>query len=360
MNQLDENWHDWRWQLRNQASTVETLAHHLALTEEERTAITALADRFRLGVTPYYLSLIDPEDPGCPIRRQAIPTLAEGVISPGERPDPLSEERDMPLLGLTRRYPNRVLLYVTHTCAVYCRHCTRRRKVGDPASNGLGDALTQAIDWIVEHPEIDDVVLSGGDPLSLSDRRLEQLLEQLHPHTRMIRLGTRHPTTLPQRITPALCRVLARFPPLYVMTHFNHPRECTPAAATALARLVDAGCVLANQSVLLKGINDDAAVLTALHDWLLAHRCRPYRLYHCDFEEGLRQFRVPLSEGHALLTDLRERTSGLAMPEYVVDLPGGHGKALVASGVRENDRWIFEAWDGHTVVLTTDGLDGPS
>ena len=351
---------DWRWQLRHQVRTLEQLENAIRLTDDERSAVIDLADRFRLGITPYYLSLMDPDDPSCPIRRQAVPTLAEGEIGPGEDADPLAEDRDAPLLGLTKRYPNRVLLYVTHTCAVYCRHCTRRRKVGDPRSTSLGDPLDAAIRWIADHPEVDDVILSGGDPLSLSDKKLADLLGRLRPHADIIRIGTRHPTTLPQRITPELCRILADHPPLYVMTHFNHPRECTPAAARALDLLADAGTVLCNQSVLLSGVNDDAASLAALHRWLLKHRCRPYRLYHCDFSEGLRQFRVPFPRGLDLIEQLRGRTSGLAMPAYLIDLPDGHGKVPVASGQRQGDRWTFTSWRGDQVVLLQDGLDLPT
>jgi lysine 2,3-aminomutase len=347
---------DWKWQLRNQVRTLEQLKVHLVLTPEEIQAVASLTDRFRLGITPYYLKLMDPKDPACPIRRQAVPLMAEGTILSGESSDPLAEEANMVVPGLTRRYPNRALLYVSHSCAVYCRHCTRRRKVSDPESRLDVNVLTQAIQWIADHPEVDDVILSGGDPLSLSDARLAQLLAALRPHVRMIRLGTRHPTTLPQRITPELCKVLERYPPIYVMTHFNHPKECTPEAGRALNRLADAGCVLSNQSVLLRGVNDEAEVLSALHRWLLEHRCRPYRLYHCDFSEGVAHFRVPLSEGLEILGNLRGHTSGLAVPEYVVDLPGGLGKSPVGEGHYRQGTWTFLSYTGESVELHEDGM----
>ncbi|MFT5683558.1 MAG: lysine 2,3-aminomutase [Myxococcota bacterium] len=348
---------DWRWQLRNQYRTRTQLEAVFPLTGEERAAIDLLTDRFQLGITPYYLSLMDPDDPDCPIRRQAIPRLAEGITHPGESADPLAEERDMPVPGITHRYPNRALLYVTHLCAVYCRHCTRRRKVSNPTTHTPPEKLDAAVRWLADHPEVDDVVLSGGDPLSLSDARLDRLLTQIRPHVSIIRIGSRHPTTMPQRITPALCAVLAKHPPIFVMTHFNHPRECTPQAARACQMLVDAGCVLSNQTVLMRGINDDVATLDALHRWLLAQRCRPYRLYHCDFTEGVRHFRVPLGHGLELMDALRGPSSGLAMPEYMVDLPGGHGKVVVREGVRTGTRWTFRSWQGVEVVLLADGMD---
>jgi lysine 2,3-aminomutase len=348
---------DWRWQLRNQLRTRDRLEAVFPLTAEEGAAIDALTDRFQLGITPYYLSLMDQDDPDCPIRRQAIPRLAEGIIHPGELPDPLAEERDMPVPGITHRYPNRALLYVTHLCAVYCRHCTRRRKVSDPHTHTPQDQLDAAVRWLAETPAVDDVVLSGGDPLSLSDARLDRLLTQIRPHVSIIRLGTRHPTTMPQRITPALCAVLAKHPPIFVMTHFNHPRECTPQAARACQMLADAGCVLNNQTVLMRGINDDTETLKDLHRWLLAARCRPYRLYHCDFTEGVRHFRVPLSRGLQLMDTLRGATSGLAMPEYMVDLPGGYGKMVVREGTQAGARWTFRSWQGVEVVLYNDGMD---
>ena len=346
----------WTAQMRGQIRTLAQLEAHIDLTTDERQAIELLASRFRLGISPYYLELIDPKDPDCPIRRQAIPRMAEGELAVGEMEDPLAEDRDMPSPALTRRYPNRALFYVTHTCAVYCRHCTRRRKVSDPGSAVRKSQWQAAADWLKEHPEVDDLVISGGDPLTLSDKKIEELLVTVRPHVSIIRIGTRQPTTLPQRITPELCELLARFQPIYIMTHFNHPKECTPEAAQALEALANAGCVLSNQAVLMRGINDDAEILSQLHKWLLAHRCRPYRLYHCDYTEGTQQFRTPFSRGLEIMRTLRGPSSGLGMPEYMVDLPHGWGKVLVSEGVRIDEDWKFTNWEGHEMLLEQDGL----
>ena len=349
-------WSDWRWQLRHQLRTVADLEGWITLTNDERAAVSATAARFRLGITPFYASLMHPTDPGCPIRRQAVPTLAELRVGPLERPDPLAEERDMPVPGLTRRYPDRVLLYTSHTCAVYCRHCTRRRKVSNPASAPLAAQLERALTWIAAHREVRDVVLSGGDPLSLGDAALDRLLGRLKAidHVQIVRIGTRHPTTLPQRITRGLLDVLHRHRPVYLMTHFNHPTELTPEAAQGLAALHDAGSVLANQTVLLAGVNDDAAVLTELSQRLLAHRVRPYRWYHCDHSEGTGHFRTTIDRDAALLRALEVSTSGLGVPQLVVDLPGGRGKAAVGSGAARRNpdgTWVLRGRDGSEVVL---------
>lgn len=350
------DWADWRWQLRHRLRTADALEQIVPLTDDERRACAITADRFRLGVTPYYASLIDPDDPACPIRRQAIPTSAEALIHPDERADPLSEERDMPVPGLTRRYPDRVLLYTTHTCAVYCRHCTRRRKVSDPGSAPPRQHLDAAIDWIAEHPEIRDVILSGGDPLSLPDRTLDRLLGRLAaiPHVQIVRIGTRNPTSLPQRITPELCEIFRKYPPLYLMTHFNHERECTPQAAQAATRLAEAGCVMANQAVLLRGVNDSPEAQIALSHALLAMRIRPYRLYQCDLSEGTSHFRTSLRRGIEILDAMRGRTSGLSMPELIVDLPDGHGKVPIHPGhvvERAADHWVLRSYQGERVVV---------
>ena len=342
----------WKWQLRNQIRTLKQLRQVFPLTAEEIEAIEVLNDTFRLGITPYYLSLMDSTDPKCPIRRQAIPLLAEQHWSEQEVPDPLAEERDMPVVGVTNRYPNRALLYVTHTCAVYCRHCTRRRKVGDSSSHQSKSQLEAAIEWINANPQLDDIVLSGGDPLSLSNTRLNELLAALKRPNRILRIGTRHPTTLPQRITSELCAVFRDHGPIYIMTHFNHPRECTPEAAEALTRLADAGCVLSNQTVLLKGVNDNAQTLQTLNKWLLYNRCRPYRLFHCDYTQGVGHFRVPLSQGLEIIQEMRGYSSGLEIPEYVIDLPNGLGKVPVAEGQSTGEGlWMFTTWAGEQITI---------
>ena len=350
MNSVD--WNSWKWQLRHQIRSLGQLEQVFPLTDEEKTAIQILDETFRMGITPYYLGLMDPADPKCPIRRQAIPLIAEQDWSPQEVPDPLAEERDMPVIGVTHRYPNRALLYVTHTCAVYCRHCTRRRKVGDASSHQSKSRLEKAIDWINNNQQIDDIVLSGGDPLSLSNNRLEDILSGLRRCNRIVRIGTRHPTTMPQRITDELCLILKRYPPIYIMTHFNHPKECTPEAARALSMLVDAGCILSNQTVLLKGINDDANTLQTLNKWLLSNRCRPYRLFHCDYTQGVGHFRVPMSKGLKIIQQMRGASSGLEIPEYVIDLPSGLGKVPISEGRKiQDNQWEFTNWSGEQIQI---------
>lgn len=348
-------WQDWRWQLRSQLRTAADLEAWITLTPAERRGLEATKDRFRFGVTPYYASLMHPTDAACPIRRQAIPSVDELEVGPLESADPLAEERDMPVPGLTRRYPDRVLLYTSHTCAVYCRHCTRRRKVARADSAPSGGQLDRALAWIADHPEVRDVVLSGGDPLSLGDAVLDRLLGRLLaiPHVELVRIGTRHPTSLPQRIDAGLVDVLRRHRPVFVMTHFNHPRELTDVATSALGALADAGVVLSNQAVLLRGINDDVEVMRALCQGLLARRVRPYRLFHCDYTAGTGHLRTRLADDLALMAQLAGHTSGLAVPELVVDLPGGGGKSSPARGWRRDadGRWILRSYRGDEVVL---------
>lgn len=345
------SWDDWRWQLRNRLDTVEKLERVVRLTDQERQAIVRVARSFRVGITPYYASLIDPNDPACPIRRQSIPRPEELERRFDELYDPLAEERDMPAPGLTHRYPDRVLLYTTHVCAVYCRFCNRRRKVGSAASVPSRADFAKAIDYIRRTPQVRDVLVSGGDPLSYSDARLDELLGALRriPHVEIIRLATRNPVTLPHRVTPELVDVLRRHHPIYVNTHFNHPRECTPEAERALTRLADGGCVVGNQMVLLKGINDEAELVRRMNRWLLARRCRPYYIFQCDPAEGISHFRAPVEAGLRILGGLRGWTSGLAVPHFVVDLPGGGGKvALEPNSLisRRGRAFTFRNWAG--------------
>ena len=358
----EEDWNDWRWQTRKQLRTAEQLQAVMELDEEEVIACERSLSRFRLGLTPYYASLVDSDDPGCPIRRQAIPRLDELRLNPEDRHDPLGEEEDMPVPGLTWRYPDRVLLYTSHQCAVYCRHCTRRRKVSDPSSSLGREQLENALAFIAENTVIRDVVLSGGDPLSLSNKRLRWLLQSLWaiPHVEIIRLGTRHPVTLPQRIDAELCEIVAEVQPIYVNTHFNHPKECTREAFLATTRLANAGCVLGNQMVLLKGVNDDAEIVKELNRKLLMMRVRPYYIYQCDPAEGISHFRVPLEHGIEILRKLQGWTSGLALPHYVIDLPGGGGKVTLAPDpvvAREGSAWLLRNYRGEVVrVEDAEGL----
>ncbi len=325
-NVPDASWRDWRWHLHHRLRTAADLERVLPLTNDERAACAQVP--FPVSVTPYYASLIDPADPNCPIRAQAVPRGAELTTAAGDSDDPLAEEAHEVAPGLTHRYPDRALLYTTHACAVYCRHCNRRRKVGNPASAPSRDELGQALAYLRSHREVRDLLVSGGDPLSLSDDRLATLLGELRriEHLEIIRLATRMPVTLPQRITPVLAGMVRAYHPLYVSTHFNHERECTSEAGAALSLLADAGVVLNNQMVLLKGVNDDAPMVRRMNQWLLKNRCRPYYIFQCDAVNGVRHFRTPVEKGLAIIDNLRGWTSGLAVPHYVVDLPGGGGK----------------------------------
>lgn len=345
----DSDWSDWRWQMRHRVTTLAELETLIELTPEERTGITARTPVFPFAVTPYYLSLV--QGPGCPVRRQAVPHADELITTPWDMVDPLAEEEHSPVPILSHRYPDRALLYVTHNCPVYCRHCTRQRKVGDATSSPDRSAIAAALEYLRITPAIKDVLISGGDPLSLSDGRLVEIVAELRtiPSVEIIRLCTRNPVTLPQRITPELLTALRPHHPIFVNTHFNHPRECTPEAALALNRLADAGFAVGNQMVLLRGINDDATTVETLNRWLLRQRCRPYYILQCDPVGGTAHLRTPVDAGVQILDALRGRLSGLGVPQLVVDLPGGGGKVtLVPDRLlrREGARMVFRNVDG--------------
>jgi lysine 2,3-aminomutase len=335
----DDEWSDWKWQFRNRLSTPEQLENAFPLTTREREAARRSRDLFRLGITPHWATLIDPADEHCPMRLQAIPRLDELSPTAFEREDPLAEEAHSPVPGLVHRYPDRVLLLVTHECPLYCRYCTRRRIVGDQRGTDPVQLL-EAIDYIRRTPAVRDVVISGGEPLGLSDRRLEQILALLRsiPHVEIIRLGTRAPVVLPQRITADLVSMLRRFHPIWLNTHFNHPLELTPPATrVAMERIVDAGIPTGNQTVLLRGVNDCPVIMRRLMHELVKVRCRPYYLYSCDHSQGLGHFRVPVETGLEILESLWGHTSGLAIPVFVVDAPGGGGKIPLLPNYRVSD-----------------------
>ncbi len=324
----EDQWNSWVWQQQNRVRNKEGLLELLNLSADEKEAVEKSEGVFNMSITPYYASLMDKDDPNCPVRQQAVPKMGEFHILETDLEDPLGEEKDMPVPGITHRYPDRVLFYTTHNCPVYCRHCTRKRKVSDPKTAARQDQIEEGLEYIRNHPEVRDIVISGGDPLSNSDQRLEQILKALReiPHVEIIRLGTRNPVTLPQRITPALTEMLAKYAPIYVNTHFNHPKECTKEAFDACARLVNAGCVVGNQMVLLKGVNDDPKVVKELNHKLLMMRVRPYYIFQCDLAQGISHFRTPIETGLNIIENLRGWTSGLAVPHFVVDAPGGGGK----------------------------------
>jgi lysine 2,3-aminomutase len=315
---------DWRWQATNRITTAEELRQIVTLTDSEEEAIARSEGLFRIGVTPHYASLIDRDDPACPIRLQAIPQVDELAIADYERADPLEEDDHMPVPGLVHRYPDRALLLLTHECALYCRYCTRRRIVGD------GDAIStamieRAIGYLRATPAIRDLLISGGDPLLLSDRRLEDILSRLRSieHLEVIRIGSRLPVVMPQRITPELVALLGRYQPIWLQTHFNHPREILhPEAFAAMERLADGGIPTGNQTVLLRGVNDSAETMEELLRALIRARCRPYYLYNCDLSEGLSHFRTPISVGLGIIEKLWGRVPGYAIPMFVVDAPG--------------------------------------
>jgi lysine 2,3-aminomutase len=325
-----ERWQDWRWQLSHRLNTLSELAEVVALTAEEREALSSTG-LFRVDITPYFASLMDPRDPDCPIRKQVIPTAKELVPFAGERVDSLAEEADSPVPGLVHRYPDRVLMLVTTQCASYCRFCTRSRIVGDPGEMFGTHDYERQLAYIAAHPHIRDVLLSGGDPLTLPERALEGLLKALRdiPHVEVVRLGTRVPIFLPQRITEAYAQLLGQFHPLWMNIHVNHPKELTPEVAEALARLANAGIPLGSQTVLMAGVNDCPNIMLALMHELVKNRVRPYYLYQCDLVHGAGHFRTPVAKGVEIMEALRGHTSGYAVPTYVIDAPDGGGKVPI-------------------------------
>jgi len=326
-----EQWGDWRWQVANVISDTETLGRVIALGDGEKAELDRCLERFRMAITPYYAALMDNSDPLCSVRLQSVPSAAELADCEADLADPLFEDVDSPVAGLTHRYPDRVLFLVTNRCSMYCRHCTRRRLVGLEDQPLSPSQISGCIDYIAAHPEVRDVLLSGGDPLMLSDSRLESILARLRQieHVEIIRIGTRMPVVLPMRITPELVEMLRAYQPIYVNTHFNHYKEITDEASEACQMLADAGFPLGNQSVLLRDVNDCPRIMKKLVQELLAIRVKPYYLYQCDMSQGIGHFRTSVARGMEIIENLRGHTSGLAVPTFVVDAPGGGGKIPV-------------------------------
>jgi lysine 2,3-aminomutase len=344
-------WDDWHWQQQNRLRSAMDIEKHFTLSDNEKRACVEATARFNMAVTPYYFSLIDPGNINDPVRRQSIPVMEELEKQVGEYDDPMAEDVHMPVEGLTHRYPDRALLYTTHNCPVYCRHCFRKRKVSDPHSAASKNQLAAGIDYVRRTPQIRDLLLSGGDPLTFSDERLDQILTELRQikHLEIIRIATRNPVTLPQRITPELATIFRKHHPIYVNTHFNHLQECTYEASQALELLADSGCVLGNQMVLLKGVNEQASMVRSMNQWLLKYRCRPYYIFQCDATTGIAHFRTPIAKGLKIIEELRGWTSGLAVPHYVIDLPGGGGKiSLLPESLhkRQASTWTFRNYAG--------------
>ncbi len=328
----DEDWNNWHWQIANRISTLDELGKVIHLQQEEREGIKRSLSTLRMAITPYYASLMDPDNPDCPIRKQAVPVSMELQDNEHEMEDPLHEDVDSPVPGITHRYPDRVLFLITDQCSMYCRHCTRRRFAGVHDRQRSKQQLEAALDYIRRTPAVRDVLLSGGDSLCIDDEHLEFILAGLRgiKHVEIIRIGTRTPVVMPQRITDNLCAIIRKYHPVWLNTHFNHPKEITPQAREACGRLADSGVPLGNQTVLLKGVNDCAYLIKDLVHQLLKIRVRPYYLYQCDISPGIEHFRTPVEKGIEILELLRGHTSGLAVPTYVIDAPGGGGKIPVA------------------------------
>jgi len=322
-------WKDWRWQVANRITSVGELGRLIILSEHERMAAVVGPDRFPMAITPYYLGLIDPVDPTQAIRRCVVPTCHERVLASGELDDPLAEDRDSPVPGLVHRYPDRVLLLATNSCSTYCRYCTRSRLVGRGLGRGGDRSRWEAcLDYVRSHPEVRDVLISGGDPLTLTDEALEWLLARLREiaHVELVRIGTKVPAVLPQRVTPQLVKMLRRFRPLWFSIHASHPVELTPETSQACCRIADAGFAMGSQTVLLRGVNDSVETMKALFRGLVRLGVRPYYLYQCDANRGSAHFRTPVARGLEIMEGLRGHTTGYAVPTYVIDAPGGGGK----------------------------------
>lgn len=356
----EASWADWRWQMRHRLIRPQHFERFLELTPTERHGLEMAAERFAVAVTPHYAALIDPDDPDCPIRRQVIPHEDEFVVTEGDLEDPCGEDHASVVEGLVHRYPDRVLLLGLDTCAAYCRYCTRSRLVGQGELDPLPRRLEAMLDYIRRHDEIRDVLISGGDPLLMSDDRLDALLGELRaiPHLEFLRLGSRVPCFVPQRITPELVAVLRRHR-VWLSLHFSHPRELTPDVAAACDLLADGGIPLGSQTVLLRGVNDDAAVLKKLFHGLLMNRVRPYYLYQADPVVGTGHLRTSIATGLEIMSQLRGHTSGYAVPTYVVDAPGGGGKIPLQPETvvgRDGGTWQLRNWAGEVYTY----LDPPA
>lgn len=347
-----DDWNDWRWQNRHRVRTLADLERMIDLSDDETAAIRQHTGALPVGITPYYASLLDRSDALQPLRRTVVPVLGEYLLSRGENDDPLGEDAHSPVPGLVHRYPDRVLLLVTNFCSVYCRYCTRARMVGSVGERSVKKSdIEAALDYIEQTPAVRDVLISGGDPLSLDDDRLEYILKRLRkiPHVEFVRIGSKQPVVQPMRITPTLTRILKRYHPLWMSLHFTHVDEITPEVTEACGRLADAGIPLGSQTVLLKGVNDDTVTMKQLMHGLLRIRVKPYYLYQCDPISGSAHFRTPVAKGVELIRGLRGHTTGYAVPTFVVDAPNGGGKTAIAPDYvvgYENGDLLLQSYDG--------------
>ncbi|MDX1680250.1 MAG: KamA family radical SAM protein [Akkermansiaceae bacterium] len=346
-----EQWHDPKWQLRNRIDSLAELEERLELTDVERAGALLAGNKLAMSITPHFFNLIDKDDPNCPIRRQVIPRLEEGWTAPEEVADPCGEDSHMPVPGLVHRYPDRVLFLVTDRCASYCRYCTRSRVVSGVGEQQLETQWEAAFEYLENTPQVRDVLLSGGDPLLFSDSRLDRILTRLRsiPHIQFVRIGSRIPIFLPQRITPELCEMLRKHHPLFISVHCNHPKELTAEVRDALGRLADAGVPMGNQSVLLEGINDSVEVQKELVQKLLMCRVRPYYLYQCDPITGSSHLRTSVAKGIEIIEGLRGHTTGYAVPQFVIDGPGGGGKIPI------NPDYVVKNTEGKVVLRNFEG-----
>lgn len=347
----EPHWSDFKWQLRNRVDSLTELESRLCLTDSERAGGLLAGHKLAMSITPHFFNLIDRDDPDCPIRRQVIPRIEEGWNAPEELADPCGEDSHMPVPGLVHRYPDRVLFLMTDRCASYCRYCTRSRMVSGVGEQHLETQWEAAFRYLERTPQVRDVLLSGGDPLIFPDDRLDKILSRLRaiPHIQFIRIGSRIPIFLPQRITPELCAMLKKHHPLFISIHTNHPRELTTEVRDALGRLADAGIPLGNQSVLLRGVNDSVEIQKALVHKLLMCRVRPYYLYQCDLINGSSHLRTPVAEGVSIIEGLRGHTTGYAVPQFVIDGPGGGGKIPI------NPDWLIDAAPGSVTLRNYEG-----
>jgi|TARA_B110000438_G_scaffold303211_1_gene363724 lysine 2,3-aminomutase len=348
-----KDWRDWRWQLKNRITSLTEIERLIDLTPEERVGCGFAENKLKMAITPYFFNLIDGDDPNCPIRRQVIPREEEMFTAPEELLDPVGEEDSMGVPGLVHRYPDRVLFLVTNVCAAYCRYCTRSRLVSNAQGYDFHPNFENALKYIEEHPEVRDVLLSGGDPLLLSDKKLDYILGRLRaiPHVEFIRIGSRVPVFLPQRVTEGLQDVLKKHGPIWISLHFNHPREITEEVAEAAEKLSYAGVPLGNQSVLLRGVNDDLETMRSLVHRLLMISVRPYYLYQCDLITGSRHLRADVRKGIEIIQGLRGHSTGYAIPQFVIDAPGGGGKVPI------NPSYVKEITEEEIVMRNFEGLE---
>lgn len=344
-----EDWEDWHWQLRNRIYTLDQLKQVIELTPEEEEGVAKRDGRLVMAIPPYWAALMDPKDPNCPIRKQAVPVSGEFNIAEHDMKDPCGEDSDMPVPGLVHRYPDRVLFLVTEQCAMYCRHCTRRRLVG--VNHGLMNNHEKTFAYLRAHTEVRDVLISGGDPLMMTDAKIAQVLSKLReiPHIEFIRIGSRTPVTMPQRVTPEFCEVVKQYKPIWMSLHFCHPKEVTPRLKKAMDMLSESGVPLGSQTVLLRGVNDDPLVMRKLMHELLKVRVRPYYIYQCDMAQGITHFRTSVETGIRIIESLRGHTTGYAVPTYVIDGPGGGGKIPV------NPNYVVSIKDGEVTLRNFEG-----